>query len=281
MKPVPGHRGARAGHVPGTCPAPVGHRGSAGWHETCNDVGVLKVDFHIHTGDDPVDRIPYSTCDLIDRAAALGYHAAAITLHEYQLDPAPFRAYAADRGLVLIPGVERTIEGKHVLLINFSQATQQVHTFHDLRRLKSRERGLVIAPHAYYPSRSCLWGQLDAQADVFDAVEYNAMFTRSLNFNDRAVAWARAHGRPLVGNCDVHRLRQLGTTFSLVDAEPDPAAICAAVAEGRVQYEATPLSWFAAASIMTDLSACRRRVGSRAQMKPASASTSISLPQSV
>ena len=33
---------------------------------------------------------------------------------------------------------------------------------------------------------------------------------------------------PLVGNGDVHRLHQLGTTYSLVDAIPDADAICAA-----------------------------------------------------
>ena len=46
---------------------------------------VLKADLHIHTGDDPVDRIPYSTLELIDRAAVLGYDVLAITLHDLQL----------------------------------------------------------------------------------------------------------------------------------------------------------------------------------------------------
>jgi predicted metal-dependent phosphoesterase TrpH len=241
---------------------------------------VLKVDLHIHTGDDPVDRIPHSTHDLIDRAAALGYDAVAITLHEQQLDLAPYVDYAAERGLVLIPGVERTIEGKHVLLINFSRATETVRTFRALRRLKSREHGgLVIAPHAFFPAPTCLWSQLDRHADLFDAVEYNAMFTASLNFNQRAVAWARRHGKPMVGNGDVHRLRQLGSTFSLVDAPRRVDAICAAILAGRVEVDATPLSWREAAGIMTDLLAWRPRVGSRAQTKAASASTSISLPQ--
>ena len=43
---------------------------------------MLKVDLHIHTSDDPVDRIPHTTTDLIDRAAQLGYDAVAITLHD-------------------------------------------------------------------------------------------------------------------------------------------------------------------------------------------------------
>jgi len=50
---------------------------------------VLKVEFHAHTSDDPADRIPHSTAELIDRAAALGYDAVAVTLHDRQLDLSP------------------------------------------------------------------------------------------------------------------------------------------------------------------------------------------------
>jgi predicted metal-dependent phosphoesterase TrpH len=239
---------------------------------------VIKVDFHTHTGDDPVDAIPYTTTDLVDRAAALGYGALAITLHERQLDVSDLAAYAADRGVVLIPGIERTIEGKHVLLINFRRGAEDVRTFADLARLRGRERGLVIAPHAFYPTRACLRGCLDRHADLFDAVERNAMFTASLDFNARAVAWAAAHGKPVVGNGDVHRLRQLGTTWSLVDAPPDADAICAAVAAGRVAVQATPLPWSDAAAIMIDLLAWRP-AGPRVPTKSDSGSTSISLPQ--
>jgi predicted metal-dependent phosphoesterase TrpH len=214
---------------------------------------MLKVDFHTHTSDDPVDRIPYSTRDLIDRAAALGYDALAVTLHDRQLDIRPFEAYAAERGVVLVPGIERTIQGKHVLLLNFSRASEEVSSFDDLRRLKSRESGIVVAPHPFFPAPNCLRGLMDRHADLFDAVEYNAMFTASLNFNDKAVRWAERQGKPLVGNGDVHRLAQLGTTFSLVDAQPDAASICAAVAAGRVRVSATPHSWATAARIMASL----------------------------
>ena len=220
---------------------------------------MLKVELHSHTSDDPVDYIPHSSQDLIDRAAALGYHALAITLHDRQLDLGPLEAYAADRGLVLIPGIERTIEGRHVLLLNFSVASEEVRSFADLARLKARERGVVIAPHAFFPARSCLRGLMDPNADLFDAVEWNAMFTRGIDFNRRAERWAAAHGKPLVGNCDVHRLYQLGTCYSLVDAEPRPDAICEAVRAGRVTVAATPLSAARAARTMADLTAAQLR----------------------
>src|SRR6266850_4516080 len=242
---------------------------------------MLKVDLHIHTSDDPVDRIPYTTTDLIDRAARLGYDALAVTLHEHQLDLGRFQSYAAERGIVLIRGVERTIAGKHVLLLNFERGADEVNSFADLARLKYRRDGLVIAPHPFFPSTFCLWSDLDRYAHLFDAVEYNAMFTRLMNFNLPAERWAARHGKPMVGNGDVHRLRQLGTTYSLVDAPRDADAICAAIADGRVQVVSRPLAWTEAASIMSDLFGWRSHAGPRVHTTPASDSTSISLPQSV
>jgi predicted metal-dependent phosphoesterase TrpH len=243
---------------------------------------MLKVDLHTHTSDDPVDRIPYTTTELIDRAARLGYDALAVTLHERQLDLGCFESYAAERGIVLIPGIERTIGGKHVLLLNFDGGTEDVRSFDDLARLKRRRAGLVVAPHPFFPSTFCLWSDLDRYAHLFDAVEYNAMFTRLVNFNRPAERWAARHGKPMVGNGDVHRLRQLGTTYSLVDAPRDADAICAAIADGRVvEVVSRPLAWTEAASIMSDLFGWRSHAGPRVHTTPASDSTSISLPQSV
>lgn len=214
---------------------------------------MLKVDLHTHTAEDPEDRISYSTHELIDRAAELGYDALAITLHDAQLDLAPYRDYAAIRGITLIPGIERTIDGRHVLLLNYSRAAEAVRSYDDLARLKARERGLVIAPHPFFPARSALRGHLTRYADLFDAVEWNAMFTPTVNFNLFAQRWARRHGKPMVGNGDVHRLEQLGTTYTLVDAEPDAGAICEAIAQGRVDIVATPHSFVTAAWLMSKL----------------------------
>jgi predicted metal-dependent phosphoesterase TrpH len=215
---------------------------------------VLKVELHTHTADDPRDRIPYTSAELIDRAAELGFHALAITLHDRQLDLRWLRGYAADRGVVLIPGIERTVEGKHVLLLNFCSGADSVRTFVDLARLKARQpRGLVVAPHPHFPGSSCLGRCLEQHADLFDAVEWNAMFTRRINFNVRAARWAARQGKPIVGNGDVHRMSQLGTTYSLVDAEPHPDSICHAIAAGRVHLEAHPISFAAAAMTMGSL----------------------------
>jgi hypothetical protein len=214
----------------------------------------IKVELHSHTSDDPIDRIPHSTTQLIDRAADLGYGALAVTLHGRQLDLARCAPYASERGVVLISGVEASIDGRHVLLINFPAGADDVRSFEDLARLKRRAaRGLVVAPHPFYPAGSCLRGLMDIHAELFDAVEYNAMYAAGLNFNRRAVRWAARHQKPLVGNCDVHRLHQLGTTYSLVEAEPHADAICEAIRSGKVRIESHPLSWPAAVRTFGEL----------------------------
>src|SRR5262245_3266007 len=96
----------------------------------------LKIDLHTHTPDDPQDHIPHTARQLIDRAAQLGYGALGITLHDRQLALDALDPYATERGIVLVPGIERTIEGKHVLLLNFRHGSEDVHSFDDLARLK-------------------------------------------------------------------------------------------------------------------------------------------------
>lgn len=203
---------------------------------------MLKVDLHLHTGDDPVDQLPHSAASLIDRAAELGFDALAITLHERQFTDPALRVYAGERGITLIPGLERTIEGRHVLLLNFPvAAAESARSFDDVAWLKARHGGLVVAPHPYFPARSCLRGALDAHADLFDAVEWSYFWTRGVNFNAPAARWARAHGKPVVGNSDLHDLRQLGRTYSIVDAPADAAAICEAIRAGRVTLQTEPV----------------------------------------
>ena len=226
---------------------------------------MLKVELHSHTADDPRDDVAHSARQLIDRASDLDYDAIAITLHNKQLDVRPLVTYASQRGLVLIPGIERDIGGKHVLLLNFSIRAETVESFEDLADLKREEpTGLVVAPHPFFPVGSCLGSTMNTHPDLFDAVEVNAMYARSVNFNRGGERWARANGKPVVGNGDVHLLEQLGTTYSLVDAAPSPDAICEAIRQGRVQVSSTPLPllravWIFAKILLSDVLRSLRR----------------------
>jgi len=202
----------------------------------------------------------------VDRAAELGFDALAITLHDSQFADPRVSALARERGVTLIPGIERTIGGRHVLLLDFpAGAAEAVRTMNDVARLKARYAGLVIAPHPYFPDPSCLRGELDAHADLFDAVEWSYFWTRGVNFNARAARWARKYGKPLVGNSDLHDLRQLGRTCSLVDAASrEASAICDAIRQGRVTLRTEPVPPLELAAVFSGM-----RLRSRKNSRPA------------
>jgi predicted metal-dependent phosphoesterase TrpH len=201
-----------------------------------------------------MDVVPYSTRELIDCAADRGLDALAVTLHERQRDMDDLCDHASTRGIVLVPGVERTIHGKHVLLLNYPREAESIESFAQLAELRARHpEGLVVAPHPFFHLAPCLGPLLERHADLFDAVEVNAFYTARFNFNRAAVRWARAHGKALVGNSDAHRLSIVGKTFSLIDAEPHPDAICAAIKAGRTVVQTRPLSVIQAATYFAGL----------------------------
>ena len=214
---------------------------------------MLKIDLHLHSREDPIDLITYDARSLVDRAVMLGFDAIAITLHDGLLRDRSVAAYARERGIVLIPGIERSIQRRHVLLINFPDEAQDVRSFDDVARLKARTAGLVIAPHPFFPDTTCLRSALDAHVDLFDAVEWSYFWTRRLNFNARAAGWARRHRKPIVGNSDLHDLRQLGRTYSLVESDRDPDAICAAIRAGRVTVETEPVPAIELTRVLTGM----------------------------
>jgi hypothetical protein len=99
----------------------------------------------------------------------------------------------------------------------------------------------VIAAHPFFPNGNSLRSRLIEHADLFDAVEWSYFWTRGLNFNAKAARWAAEHGKPVVASSDLHDLQQFGRTCSFVFAEPNPDAICAAIREGRVSIQTSPV----------------------------------------
>jgi hypothetical protein len=56
-----------------------------------------------------------------------------------------------------------------------------------------------------------------------------------------------------VGNSDMHDIRQIGRTFTLVDAPHDVGAICDAVRRGSVQVRSEPVPYDELARVFSGL----------------------------
>jgi len=219
---------------------------------------MLKSDLHLHCKGDPEDDYIEDTAkDYINYAAKLGFNVLSFTNHGDILDIKPFQKYAGKKGIVLIPGAEAHIEGKDVLLYNFTKKqVAGIKTFEDLRAVKSINH-LVIAPHPFYPHREppffrnrSLSKLLLANIDLIDALEFCNLYTKYMTFNTKAVLAAKKHKLALVGNSDAHNPRQMNTTYSLIDSKQNIPDIIKAIKQGRIEVVSTPRSAFSCFSIL-------------------------------
>src|SRR5919201_6440342 len=79
---------------------------------------LIKLDLHIHTLDDPKDKLDYSAHELLARARRLGFSALAITLHDAVFDRPKVFADAQRLGILLIPAAEMRIQGADIIFLN-------------------------------------------------------------------------------------------------------------------------------------------------------------------
>jgi predicted metal-dependent phosphoesterase TrpH len=208
----------------------------------------LKADLHLHTAEDPLDRIRYTAKELISKAADEGFDVLSITNHHRITFSPELFSYAQERGVFLIPGVEVTIRRRHVLILN-PPAGKICSDFSHLAKLR-RPETLIVAPHPYFPSTYSLNGHLLKHRYLFDALEYCHFYSSRINFNQKAIEVCQSHGFPLVGNSDAHFLSQFGTTYSLIHAEKNLESIFKAVREKRVVVVTRPLTPFEMGSIV-------------------------------
>ena len=199
----------------------------------------LKADLHLHTADDPLDRIRYTAKELISKAADQGFDVLAITNHHHTTFNRDLFHYAQGKNILLIPGVELTIRRRHVLVLNPPPYKIRAD-FSSLAKLR-RSETLIIAPHPYFPGSYSLNEYLLEHLHLFDALEYCHFYLPMINFNQKAIEMCQSLNFPLVGNSDAHFLAQLGTTFSLIYAEKNLESIFAAIRANKVEVVTRPL----------------------------------------
>ncbi len=197
-----------------------------------------------------MDAIDYTALELLERARELGFQTLAVTLHGELFDDPQAFARARELGILLIPGVELRLEGADVVVLNISRAeAEATRTFADLRRLRAArgDEMFVFAPHPFYVLGGSIGGRrLEANIDLFDAIEYCHFHVRGLNPNIPAVRLATRHKLPLLATSDAHRRCAFGPSFSFLEvpigdearsyaAPPTAGEIFAAIRADRIR----------------------------------------------
>src|SRR5438094_5982410 len=209
----------------------------------------IKLDLHIHTFDDPKDKLDYSAHELLARARRLGFSVLAITLHDAVFDRPEVFAAAQRLGILLIPAAEMRIEGADIIFLNVTaQDVEGLRNFDDVRRLRAR-RGqslFTVAPHPFYLLGGSIGKRLLNEIDCFDAIELCHFHKGLFNPNRRAMMVAEQFGKPLIATSDAHQLSAFGRHYTSM---PRPS----------------PLT---AESIFAQPRACRLRLNRRAAAFP-------------
>jgi predicted metal-dependent phosphoesterase TrpH len=179
----------------------------------------IKLDLHIHTLDDPKDKIDYSAHELLERAYALGFRVLAITLHDAVFDRAEVFADAAEMGILLIPAAEVRLQGADVVLLNVQpHDIAQLRDFDDLRKLRAA-RGdslFTFAPHPFYVLGGSIGARLLEEIDCFDAIEWCHFYKGWFNPNRRAARVAKKFGKSILATSDAHRLHAFGSHYTSI-----------------------------------------------------------------
>ena len=201
----------------------------------------LKCDLHLHTSEDTRHNLNYSAKELIEEASKKGYQVVSITNHNTVTYDQELADFAHSKGILLIPGVEATVLGKHVLIYGVDGMDEKWDklTFFDLKRLKAKG-AFIVAPHPFYPNYNCLGNLLERFSALFDAVEYSHLYTKKLNFNLKAQSFAKSKGMPLLGLSDSHSLKQLDYTYTLINSEKDMSSIFEAIRQSKTTIITRP-----------------------------------------
>lgn len=213
----------------------------------------LKCDLHMHSGEDHYDILPYTAYDLMNRCAALKFDVIAITNHVILTYAKLWKEYAAERSMLLIPGVEASVMEKHVLILNADADANRIRTFADLKSYKASHDVFVVAAHPFGWTPICLNKQAYQHAELFDGVEWHHFYAKWFNPNKKAAAFASQFDKPILANSDCHHLSYLGETYSWIQADKNIPSVLAALRRGDIRISSRPLGTFRVFNLHTTL----------------------------
>lgn len=213
----------------------------------------LKASLHIHTSEDKKDGhiINYNVYNLIDEAEKCGFNVLGFTPHKKFVFREEFAVYAKNKGILLIPGVERGLGrflNQHVIILNCDQTVEKIKTLKQLAKYKSEHPEIfILAPHPTYSRLISIGARnLKKYINLFDAIEYSYAYSKKLNFhNKKARIIAARFKKPIISTADVHILKKLNTDFAIIEAEDLSAAgVFQAIKYGRFENITAPKSLF-------------------------------------
>lgn len=221
------------------------------------------VDLHCHS-DFSFDSLS-KVGDVVRAAAARGLTHLAITDHD-RIDGALAARALAPEGLTVIVGEEVKTSDGDLICVFLERAIPPGLSALETIRAVREQGGLVGIPHPFDRLRGSLLtdGRMETIAPLVDWVEgHNARLVGG--GNERAMAFATEHDRPVVAASDAHTVLEVAVAYTVLDGDPStPAGLLAALASaelvpGRASY---------AVRLVTPLAKVIQRARGRGRIRP-------------
>lgn len=187
----------------------------------------MKADLHVHS---TLSSDGHQTvAQIVERCRELDIKVLAITDHNVM--GGHEEAERLGEGMIIIPGVEISSQGGHILGLNIDEPVPRGLSVHETVERIHKGGGIAIAPHPYRLSNGL--GRKNIRENDFDAVE--VVNGRSSRVGNRAAKrLADKIGLPGVGGSDAHDQSSVGRAMTEF---PDDCAskedVLTAIRKGR------------------------------------------------
>ena len=197
----------------------------------------LRIDLHLHTN--------YSLDAKTTLEEAVRYakknqlDGIAVTDHD-TVEGA--RRIAKKQGLLVIPGIEVSSQHGHILGLNITEPIQPKLGVAETAERIQLLGGLAVIAHPAVIIKG-LGARIDTSSRI-DAIEViNAAaipFYLSINSSRRLALRLRL---PQTGGSDSHYPNEIGSAYTIIDADPNPDDVMEAIRKGRTEPRGKPISW--------------------------------------
>jgi len=194
----------------------------------------LKIDFHVHTCYSRDSSITLK--EVVAYSKKRGLDGVAITDHNTVKGALKLKTH----DIIVVPGIEVSTLNGHLLGINVTTPIPAKLSIEETIQRIHDAGGIAVAPHptAFYkspPSRSV------SSYDAVEVMNASSVPFSVLTYFDKR--FADSLGLPQTGGSDSHYAPEIGSAYTVVEADPDVDEIVDAIKRGAVVPQGRGIPW--------------------------------------